>query len=735
MGRLPLTTMRTLLTRLVLSVVLTVSGWTGAFAATGAPFAAQTFQGVSSPQSLSSLAAWYDISDVSSLRNAAGAVPSTGGAIKLVGDKSGNSSVNVLALNGVAGNNASAGNAAALQILTGIRITASIALDNWSALNQYMVSRRAGATGEYFLRTDSSTPGRLGLVWYNGSTQYGAVSTASVPFSNYQIGYVRATKSASSAGSVTAKFYTSTDGVSWSQLGSDVVVTAPDATTTTNVLAVGAETTVATTMTGRIYRATIENGYDGAGSVVFDANFATAAKLATSFTESSSNAATVTINTSGATGARISGARDLYQGTAANQPVYLPWSGTNYGYLNGVSGNYFSTPDSATADFTTSLEIITRVSLSDWSGAVTQAIVGKWTGVGNQKSFAFEFLTNGRPNFGFTTDGSTDQNRQATTTPPLVDGTVYWIRCTFTGDNGAAGHDVSFYYQADTGRNTPPSSGWTQIGTTVTTAGTRSLFVGTALPAFGAIQSGGVEMISGRVFYGELRATVGGTAALLFDPSAYASGTTFTASTGEVWTLNGGANIVNSTRLYFDGSNDYLKAAAFSLSQPETVYFVGSQVTWTSLDYFFDGNTLNSMQVSQSGVSPAMGAYAGAGGVPNSSLALATNGIVSPVYNGASGSIRVNRLNAVTGNVGTNNANGFILGVRGDAAIGFANITAQEVVIYSVAHTTAQQDSVIGYLARHWGIAGGFAHQPPPNIIPFEPNLIPWKREDELIAA
>ena len=518
MGRLPLTTMRTLLTRLVLAVVLTVSGWTGAFAATGAPFAAQTFQGVSSPQSLSSLAAWYDISDVSSLRNAAGAVPSTGEAIKLVGDKSGNSSVNVLCLNGVAGNYASAPDSVPLSITGDIDIRVNVALDDWTpAADQTLAAKRSGA-GQFSWQFDVKlTTGLLYFYVTNDGTNIlgGAASISSVAptVSDFGSIWLRVTR-ASATGQVI--FYTSPDASTWTQLGTAIAGASGTIFDSTAPVEIGSTIGGTTNrVTGRFGRAQIYNGING--TLAFDANFATAAKLATSFTESSSNAATVTINTSGATGARISGARDLYQGTAANQPILTI----------AAAGNY----------------------------------------------------------------------------------------------------------------------------------------------------------------------------------------------------------------LTFDGSNDYLKAAPFSLPQPISLYLAGSLVSWTLNDYIFNGNAGSTPASAQNPTTPKINSFGGASSIGTISPTIGAPFIGTWVFNGAGQQLRLNRTAAVTGSGGVTAMNGFVLAANETGAAP-SNITAQEVVIYSVAHTTAQQDSLIGYFARHWGIAGGFAHQPvQDNIIPFEPNLIPWKREDELIAA
>jgi hypothetical protein len=152
----------------------------------------------------------------------------------------------------------------------------------------------------------------------------------------------------------------------------------------------------------------------------------------------------------------------------------------------------------------------------------------------------------------------------------------------------------------------------------------------------------------------------------------------------------------------FDGSNDYLKAASFTMVQPTTVYFVGSQVTWTNSATFVGGNVLISPRVAQSGTTPRLRLTAD-GFVnfttANADLALGVNGVVTSVFNTTNSSQRVNRLTATTGNPGTGDANGVTLGAAGDGSAN-ANITASEILIYSVAHDRNTQNRVIQYLGR-----------------------------------
>lgn len=85
----------------------------------------------------------------------------------------------------------------------------------------------------------------------------------------------------------------------------------------------------------------------------------------------------------------------------------------------------------------------------------------------------------GKVSLDWSADGTTLISKNSSTTVPAAvynNGPV-WIRATLDVDNGAAGNDVKFYYSTD-------NATWTQIGTTVTTAGTTSIFDSTAKTQF-----------------------------------------------------------------------------------------------------------------------------------------------------------------------------------------------------------------------------------------------------------
>jgi hypothetical protein len=121
-----------------------------------------------------------------------------------------------------------------------------------------------------------------------------ATSTAVVSFSANARRWIGVTFDTDNAGSTTFDFETSTDGVSWSALGSQVVVAGTtDLQTTTTPVTVGNSFDSVGQLDGKAHRAIIRVN----GTTQLDADFSTQTADALAFTESSTNAATVTINT------------------------------------------------------------------------------------------------------------------------------------------------------------------------------------------------------------------------------------------------------------------------------------------------------------------------------------------------------------------------------------------------------------------------------------------------------
>lgn len=146
------------------------------------------------------------------------------------------------------------------------------------------------------------------------------------------------------------------ENTGWTQLGTDKTM-GLNPFNSTSTLQLGATSGGANQMTGRMQRAMLHNGIDGA--VVFDADF-TANTNQSSFTESSSNAATVTINRS-------------TSGRKAVMVVRPTW-------LFGTD-DYLEVADNALLDIDTNEQMTVIVAHREWATPVANScFVTKFTG-------------------------------------------------------------------------------------------------------------------------------------------------------------------------------------------------------------------------------------------------------------------------------------------------------------------------------------------------------------------
>lgn len=151
--------------------------------------------------------------------------------------------------------------------------------------------------------------------------------------------------------------------------------------------------------------------------------------------------------------------------------------------------------------------------------------------------------------------------------------------------------------------------------------------------------------------------------------------------------------------LLFDGVDNFMKCDAFTLVQPETIYLLMKQVTWTINDRFCDGDTAvpASMLVYQSTSTPNITMFAGSATADNANLGINTYAAICAVFNGASSVLRVGNTTEVTGNAGASNGGGFTLGAQSNPGA-YSNIEVKEAIIFPTAHTPAQRAQVVAYL-------------------------------------
>lgn len=230
-----------------------------------------------------------------------------------------------LALPGVAGYYASAPDSVPLSITGDIDIRVRLSKIDWSSggNEKAIIGKYDTSGGKSFLLV-TSIGGGVGVNWStDGTTSPNAKYTSGGILTNGQIYWIRVTLDVDNgAGGSTIKFYTSTattndpSAVTWTLQSSQTSGGVTSIFDSTSPLEIGTFGNGASYFSqGNYYRAQVRNNIldDGTG-IVFDADFTALPVGTTSFIESSSNHATVTVN--GPVAADSSG--NLRDGRAVN---------------------------------------------------------------------------------------------------------------------------------------------------------------------------------------------------------------------------------------------------------------------------------------------------------------------------------------------------------------------------------------------------------------------------------
>jgi len=254
--------------------------------------------------------------------------------------------------------------AAALDITGDLEIVVRVALSDYTpTASQILCSKRA--SGQYSWQLFINTSGTVGFtVTTDGSTQI--TSSSSVPsagtFVDGTTYWLKATRTAAT-GVCTWQYAAdqATEPTSWTTLAANVNGASGNVFSGTAALDVGGIT--GGSMDGRFYRCIVRNGIGG--TTVFDADFTTGitSGAQTTFTESSANAATVTINR--ATSGRKS--------VAVTRPILL--FGTD---------DYLEVADNDLLDFDAAQPFTVMVATRQWATITSQGVpIAKKTGNGS----------------------------------------------------------------------------------------------------------------------------------------------------------------------------------------------------------------------------------------------------------------------------------------------------------------------------------------------------------------
>jgi hypothetical protein len=476
-------------------------------------------------------------------------------------------------LPGVNGNYLSVPDANNLDITGDLDIRVRVALDDWTptAVNCLLAKEETSTTRSY--RFTVNTTGTLVLVWSgNGSAITTVESSVATGITDGAIKWVRAARVASTG---TVQFFTSDNGTAWTQLGTDISAASGNIFSSTSQVSLGGRLLgTAEPLAGNLYRAQVLNGIGG--TTVLDVNIATDYLSSNQSFFTATTGQTVTVNGVDVINNLGTGAdllpTTLGSSTAAdsNDPKFLDFTGTNYVYLPGASGNTLSVPDAAALDITGDIDIRVRVAPDDWTPSADTNLTFKSVAAGDQRSWQLLLRSTGGLQFVWYSlgTGASAVTVNSTATLGLADGTAKWVRVTLDVDNGASGNDVKFWTSDD-------GSTWTQLGSTVTTAGTTSIYASTADVFFGS------TTLAAKLFKLQVFNGIDGTKVLDVDTSVITAGSTtsFTAVTGQTVTINrsttGRKTVAVTQPVWLFGTDDYMEVNNRYMSSGTYLYLPG----------------------------------------------------------------------------------------------------------------------------------------------------------------
>lgn len=276
---------------------------------------------------------WLDASDTSSITAADGAWLDGSG----------------LVLPGLSGNYASTPNVAGFDITDDLDIRVLVTKDDWTSGSIFqMLAAKSATAGQGSYEFRYRTNKTLLFAWSaNGTNFTDSAYTTALSLVDGQPIWLRVTFDVDDgAGNKVLTFLTSTDGTNWTTHNTQTTVGTTSIFNGTSSIDVGYWFRASSSpFDGVIERVQIRDGIGG--TTVFDADFAAEAAGTLSFTEDSTNAATVTLTTTYGQVSQwddLSGSgNDVVQATSSLQPK------SNRRTVNSLNVLYFDGSDSMTA--------------------------------------------------------------------------------------------------------------------------------------------------------------------------------------------------------------------------------------------------------------------------------------------------------------------------------------------------------------------------------------------------
>lgn len=220
-----------------------------------------------------------------------------------------------------------------------------------------------------------------------------------------------------------------------------------------------------------------------------------------------------------------------------------------------------TTADKAVLDITGDIDVRIDVRPDNWRGGRGMVLASKYNSTGNNRSWVFWVDRSGYLWFRWSTDGTLANSFDVQSTAVVSALRRQALRVTVDADNGAGSWVVTFY-TSDTISGT-----WTQLGSSITSTGSITIFSGTADLQVGTLALGSgcatraqltlpatpaalVDPFVGRIYRFQLYNGIAGTKVADMDATAQTAGTTSWSdglTTPNTWTLSASASITKQS--------------------------------------------------------------------------------------------------------------------------------------------------------------------------------------------
>lgn len=166
-----------------------------------------------------------------------------------------------------------------------------------------------------------------------------------------------------------------------------------------------------------------------------------------------------------------------------------------------------------TTNITGDLEVIYNGKIPNYATGTSQVFAAKYD---TDNSWYCQIGGDGKLYYNWSTDGTTFVGVKASTAViPFANNTECWFKIIHDIDNGAAGNDVKFYTSND-------GTVWTQLGSTVTTAGVTTRFASTSRYSLGARGGASTPLVdSSRTYEIQIRDGIDGPSVVPYLPDMW----------------------------------------------------------------------------------------------------------------------------------------------------------------------------------------------------------------------